>query len=425
MSPFFFVGLRLIMVFNSSIRYLDNTLCIDGVRVDAVAREVGTPTYIYSLKRIGDNYRSLRAAFAPLDARIHYSVKANGSLAILRSLRAAGAGFDCVSAGEIHHCLRAGARGEDIVFAGVGKTRAEIAFALAQGIGWFNVENVAELRYINDGAADAGVDAVKVALRLNPQVTANTHPYMATGHGAAKFGLTADVIGDILRRQSDYPRLDFAGIHIHVGSQRGDTRATLAALDAALGLIAAHPRIRTINLGGGLPVAYRHADEEPALAGLVAELTPRLTGYQVLLEPGRSIVADAGVLVAEVLYVKWQAGQVFYIVDASMSELIRPALYGAHHEVAPLRKPEGETVVAQVVGPVCESADVLARDRDLPPLRAGDKLALMTAGAYGMAMASNYNARPRPAEVVVSAAGDSWRVSRRRETVENSVASEE
>ena len=412
------------MVFNASIRYIDDSLYIDDIELASIVSEVGTPTYVYSLKRVGENYRRLRAAFAPCNARIHYSVKANGSLAILRSLAGAGAGFDCVSAGEIDRCLRAGAPAQDIVFAGVGKARAEIAFAVSRGIGWFNVENLAELRYINSSADDLGVDAVNVALRLNPQVTANTHPYMATGHGAAKFGLTADVIRDILTRQSDYPRLSFAGIHIHIGSQLGDTAATLAALDAALDLLAAHPRIRTINLGGGLPVAYRADDAQPSLKALVNELLPRLDGYDVLLEPGRSIVADAGLLVAEVVYVKRQAGQIFYIIDASMAELIRPALYDAHHEVAPLRTSDGETVMAQVVGPVCESADVLARDRELPALQAGDHVALMTAGAYGMSMASNYNARPRPAEVVVSESGDTWRVSRRRETFEDMLVGE-
>ena len=404
------------MVFNSSIRYVDDSLFIDGIAAETIAREVGTPSYVYSLKRVTENYRRLRAAFALLDARIHYSVKANGSLALLYALSQAGAGFDCVSAGEIDRCLRVGADARDIVFAGVGKTRDEIAFALSRGIGWFNVENLAELRYINDIAKDMGDDSVKVALRLNPQVSANTHPFMATGHGAAKFGLTADVIREILSRQSEYPRLNFAGIHIHVGSQLGDTAATLAALDAALDLIVPHPRIRAVNLGGGLPVGYRFGDEQPSLEGLVDELISRLKDYAVLLEPGRAIVADAGVLIAELLYVKRQAGQVFYIIDASMSELLRPALYDAHHEVAPLRKTSGETVIAQVVGPVCESADVLARDRKLPRLQAGDHVALMTAGAYGMSMASNYNARPRPAEVVVSETGDEWRVSRQRET---------
>ncbi len=405
------------MVLNSSIRYATDSLCIDEVDIDAIARETGTPVYIYSLKRVLENYRRLRSAFARLGARVHFSVKSNGSLAILRALNEAGAGFDCVSSGEITLALEAGARGKDIVFAGVGKTRAEINFAVSKGIGWLNVENVLELRYINEAAAEAGVDTIGVAPRLNPQVEAKTHPYMATGHGAAKFGLTADVIREVLASQAQYPRINFAGIHLHIGSQLGDNEATLSAVDKLLDLIRPWPQIRTINLGGGLPVAYRFDETIPSLGDFVEALAPRLDGYEVLLEPGRSIVADAGVLAAEVLYVKRQAGQVFYIVDASMAEMIRPALYGAHHEILPLRKTEGDMVKAHVVGPVCESADVLARDRKLPLLREGDRVALLTAGAYGMAMASNYNARPRPAEAVVAESGDRWRVSRRREMI--------
>ncbi|MCY3779848.1 MAG: diaminopimelate decarboxylase [Chloroflexi bacterium] len=405
------------MVFNSSIRYVGDSLFVDELDISEVAAAAGTPVYTYSLTRVLDNYRRLRSAFAHLSARVHFSVKSNGGLAILRVLKDAGAGFDCVSAGEIHLALEAGARGEDIVFAGVGKTRAEIAYAISKGIGWFNAENGLELRYINDAAAEAGADSVRVAPRLNPQVTAKTHPYMATGHGAAKFGLTADVIRDILAHQEAYPRLDIAGIHMHIGSQLGDSAATLSAVDKLLELIRPWPQIRTINLGGGLPVAYRFDEAIPSLDDFAAALASRLSGYEILLEPGRSIVADAGLLVAEILYVKRQAGQVFYIVDASMAEMIRPALYGAHHEIAPLRKANGEMVIAQVVGPACESADVLARDRRLPLLREGDKVALLTAGAYGMAMASNYNARLRPAEVVVD--GDRWWISRRRETIDD------
>ncbi|MCY3979242.1 MAG: diaminopimelate decarboxylase [Chloroflexi bacterium] len=402
------------MVFNASIRYLHERLTIDDVDLESIVNEVGTPAYVYSLARIRDNLGRLKAALAPVHACLHFSVKANGNLDVLRTLRDAGAGFDCVSGGEIFRALKAGAAAEDIVFAGVGKTRAEIEYAINSGVGWINAENLGELAHIEAIAAEAGLQAVQVALRLNPQVTANTHPYMATGHGAAKFGLTADVIRQVLNDQQRYPRLDFAGIHLHIGSQLGDSAATLAALDKLLALARDFPQITTINLGGGLPVAYRFGETPPALEPLAAELARRLKPYSVLLEPGRSIVADAGVLVAEVLYVKRQAGQTFVIVDVSMAELIRPALYGAHHEIAPLRQAYDETISTQVVGPVCESADVLARDRDLPPLAPGDKIALMTAGAYGMTMASNYNARPRPAEVVVD--GDRWWVSRQRET---------
>ena len=402
------------MVFNSSIRYRNERLSIDDVDLESVVSEVGTPAYVYSLARIRSNYDHLKAAFAPLHARLHFSVKANGNLDVLRVMHDVGAGFDCVSGGEIFRALKAGAAANDIVFAGVGKTRSEIDYAVRSGVGWINAENLGELAHIEAVAADAGFQSVQVAPRLNPQVVANTHPYMATGHGAAKFGLTSDVIRQALNEPERYTRLDIAGIHMHIGSQLGDRESTLAALERLLALAHDFPQIKTINLGGGLPVAYRFAEAPPALEPLAAELARRLKPYAVLLEPGRSLVADAGVLVAEVLYVKRQAGQTFVIVDASMAELIRPALYGAHHEIIPLRQPHGDTVSTQVVGPVCESADVLARDRDLPPLEPGDKIALMTAGAYGMTMASNYNARPRPAEVAVD--GDRWQVSRRRET---------
>lgn len=410
------------MVFNPSVRYVYDRLRVDEVDVESIAREVGTPVYIYSLNRIRANCRRLRESFAVLKANIHFSVKANGNLDVLRALRAAGSGFDCVSGGEIYRALRAGARGRDIVFAGVGKTRAELAYAIESGVGWINAENLGELDHIEAIAAERGLKSQPVALRLNPEVAAQTHPYMATGHGGAKFGLASDVIREVLSIQARYRRIDFAGLHVHIGSQLGESGATLAALEKLRALAKEFPAIRTINIGGGLPVAYRFDEKLPALDDLVDALTRPLVGYEVLLEPGRSIVADAGVLVAEVLYMKRQAGQTFAVIDASMAELIRPALYGAHHEIVPLRRREGEFVKTQVVGPVCESADGLARDRPLPPLKAGDKVALLTAGAYGMTMASNYNARPRPAEVVVD--GGRWRVSRRRETWADMIAGE-
>ena len=406
------------MVLNSSFRYVDGALMADSVALDVIASQVGTPVYVYSLKRLLENYRRLRSAFAPLDAQLHYSVKANGSLAILRALNEAGAGFDCVSAGEIYRALRAGGDARKIVFAGVGKTRAEIDYAVEQGVGWINVENPLELDYIQAAAERCGRESARVALRLNPQVTASTHPHIATGHGGAKFGMTADVIDALLAAQQKYPRLDFAGIHIHIGSQLAEPESTLAALDKALALIRPYERIGTVNLGGGFPVAYRLGETVAPLDGFAAALAGRLRGYRLLLEPGRALVADAGALLAEVLYVKRQAGQLFTILDASMTELLRPALYQAHHEIFPLRESEGEREVTQVAGPVCESTDVLARDRLLPSLQVGDRVALMTTGAYGMAMASNYNARPKPAEVAVAADGRNWRVTRRRESWE-------
>jgi diaminopimelate decarboxylase len=401
---------------NDSIRYEGDRLMIDSIPAAEIAREVGTPTYVYSLKRLLANMASVREAFAALDTHIHYSVKANNNPVLMRTLVEHGAGIDAVSGGEVYLALKAGARPEDIVFAGVGKTRTEIAYAVRQGIGWFNVENVAECRYIDDAAAHNGA-RVKVALRLNPGVTASTHPYIATGHGGAKFGLTAEVIRELLADQDAYPHLEFAGLHVHIGSQLHDTDATRSAIEAAVELITPYSSINTINIGGGMPVAYKPDDALPSYVQFAEALTPLLREHTVLLEPGRSLVADAGLLLTEVLYTKRQAGQVFYIVDASMTELMRPSLYQAHHEIVPLQQPQGDLhEAAAVVGPVCETADVLRREALLPVLEPGDHLAILTAGAYGQVMASTYNARPRPPEVVVQPDGATWDVSRPRET---------
>lgn len=402
---------------NDSIQYIHGNLLVDAVPVTDIVSACGTPLYIYSLRRVIDNYQRIKTAFSALDAHIHYSAKANANLTILRTLIKAGAGIDAVSGGEIHRALTAGAKPEDIVFAGVGKTPDEIRYAIEKGIGWFNIENVDECRIVSDTASSLGRSGVRAALRLNPDVTASTHPYIATGHGGAKFGLTAERIRHILTHQSDYPQLKFAGIHIHIGSQLHDTDATRQAVQAALDLITPYPHIRTVNIGGGLPVAYKPDETIPSIDEFARTLKPLLDGYTVLLEPGRSVVADAGVLVCEILYIKQQAGQTFYITDASMSELIRPALYQAHHEIIPVMQSRGDVrQPVNVVGPVCETADVLGRQVALPPLRSGDLLAILTSGAYGMVMSSNYNARPRPAEVVVSEDGAGWRIARRRET---------
>ena len=413
------------MVFNASIHYSDGTLRIDDFSVESIADEVGTPVYIYSLKRIRENLRRLQRAFASIDAHIHYSAKANSNRAVLRAVSEAGAGIDAVSSGEIQRALAAGAKADDIVFAGVGKTREEIDYAVNSGVGWINVENPLELEYINAAAESLGIGEAKVALRFNPQVEANTHRYMSTGHGAAKFGMTAEGIERIMAAAKRFPRVKIAGLHMHIGSQLGDTAATTEALSKLLDLANGYGRIDTINLGGGLPVAYRFDESVPAIGDFAAEIADQLRGYRVLLEPGRAIVADAGIFAVSVLYIKRQVGKLFCIVDGSMAELIRPALYRAHHEMVPLVKSHGDTCIAQVVGPVCESADVLAWEREMPRLDVGNRLAIMTTGAYGMAMASNYNSRLRPAEVVVEESGGSWRVSRRRETFQSLIDHEQ
>lgn len=434
---------------NDSIHYDDGSLCCDAIPVSQIAEQTGTPVYVYSLKRVVNNLHSIQGAFHELGAHIHYSAKANANLTVLRTIIQAGAGIDAVSAGEIHKALTAGAKPADIVFAGVGKTPDELRYGVEQGVGWFNIENVVECGLLDVLGREFGRQ-VRVALRLNPEVTANTHPYIATGHGGAKFGLTAEVIRDVLARQSDYPNLSFEGIHVHIGSQLHDTEATQRAVRAALDLIAPYPTMRTVNIGGGLPVAYRSDETLPSWKVFADTLKPLLKGYSVLLEPGRSIIADAGVLVVQVLYVKRQAGQMFLITDGSMAELIRPALYQAHHEIVavkpshphpqplpihgegekipspltPLPHGEGNNPSVNVVGPVCETTDVLGRQVHLPEVQAGDLLAILTTGAYGMVMASNYNARLRPAEVVVSEDGQRWQVARQRETWDELVRNE-
>ena len=400
---------------NESFAYKNNTLYCDSIAVAEIATQVGTPVYIYSLKRVLANLNRLKAAFHDIQPHIHYSAKANANLTILRTLIHAGVGIDAVSGGEIFLALRAGAKAENIVFAGVGKSPSELRYALEQGVGWFNVENVRECQLINDIAAELGTSA-QIALRLNPEVTANTHPYIATGHGGAKFGLTAEVISGLLAHRKEYPHLRFAGIHVHIGSQLHDTEGTVKAVEIALELIAPYSDIRTVNIGGGLPVGYQMKEALPEWKSFAEALAPLLQGYDVLLEPGRSIIADAGILVSEILYVKQQAGEIFYIVDASMTELIRPALYGAHHEIVPLKQSNGDLHPVNIVGPVCETADVLGKAVLLPEMQPSDLLAVLTSGAYGMVMASNYNARPRPPEVMVSEDGASWSITRSRET---------
>jgi diaminopimelate decarboxylase len=419
---------------NESIHYRDGLLHCDGVSVQEIAAHTGTPVYTYSLKRALGNLQHIQAAFAELKPHIHYSAKANANLAVVGAVVQAGAGIDAVSAGEIYKALLAGAQADAIVFAGVGKTPSELAYALEKGVGWINAENVGEVQLINDIAGELKHAPAKVALRLNPDIEAKTHRYIATGHKGAKFGLTADTIRDLLARQAVYPHVHMAGIHVHIGSQLHDTDATRRAVEMALELIAPYPDIRTVNIGGGLPVAYAPDEAVPSWEAFAAVLTPLLKGYQVMLEPGRSIIADAGLLVTSVLYTKEQAGQRFLIVDASMAELLRPALYEAHHEIVPVvnaftsslsgREEDEKNGVYEIVGPVCETADALGHEVALPEMQPGYLLAILTTGAYGMVMASNYNQRPRPPEVVVAEDGQNWRIARRREIWDDLVREE-
>jgi diaminopimelate decarboxylase len=410
----------------------------DEVAIHDLAVRYGTPLYVYSRNRIVENFIHITAAFKPLNAHIHYSVKANADGTILKLLRDLGSGFDVVSGGELFRVLRMGADPATIVFAGVGKTEHELAYALDNHVGWINVESSQELELLDRLAAARSL-LPAIALRINPAVDADTHHHIATGGHRSKFGIDLDEARLILQNTNRYPHLEITGLHIHIGSQLASPDATIDAVQRALELTYLHS-IRLLDIGGGFPVAYQPDDHFPE-PGIFAEALTRLLSSplrstpeakrsgavprplpQVAIEPGRSIIADAGALIAEVQYVKLRAGRRIIVTDASMTELIRPALYEAYHHIVAVNGGEPTDTLADVVGPVCESADQLGIDRALPVVQRGDQLLILTTGAYGSSMASNYNSRPRPAEVMVE--GSTHRLIRRREAWEDLVAFE-
>ncbi len=420
--------------------YQVDELACESIPLSRLAHEFGTPLYVYSANALRANYRRLAAAFAPLSPLICYAVKANFNLSLLRILKDEGAGFDIVSGGELHRALTVSAAPAHIVFAGVGKTDAELNAGLNANIGWFNVESADELARLNALAAARG-QRVTVALRLNPAVDLDTHHHIATGGGHSKFGLPVAEALALVRRAADYPALHFRGVHIHIGSQIPDASATLHAIEIALDFIHQAKSVSsipsreavqsvdfdTLDIGGGFPVAYRDTDSYPSLedfaAPLVARLAPLAGQLRFHLEPGRFLVANTGALLTSVQAIKTMAGRRTIVVDAGMNTLLRPALYDAYHRILPVHPSFFLLPPSDVVGPICESADVLARDRDLPELKPGDRLAVMDVGAYGFSMASNYNAQPRPAEVLVE--GDRVRLIRRRETLDDLLALEQ
>ncbi len=400
------------------------TLHADRVPLPAIAAAVGTPCYVYVAENIRARLRALTGAFAGVRHRVHFAVKANSSLAVLRLLREAGAGVDIVSGGELHRARLAGFGGADVVFSGVGKTRREITEALAHGVQLLNVESEGELAVIAAAAAELGVVA-PIALRVNPEVTVDTpHAYIRTGEKGQKFGIPHDEVAHVAARVRDVPQLALRGLGMHLGSQIANADPLREALPRLLGLVAAvraqgHP-LAWLDVGGGLAVPYTPDEREADLADYARLVrgAVRDTGLALILEPGRFLVADAGVLLTTVLYRKQAAGRDFLVTDAGMGDLLRPALYHAHHEIEAVAAVDGR-VTADVVGPICESGDFLARDRVVPDVGPGALLALQTAGAYGYTMASNYNSRPRPAEVLVD--GDRFAVVTRRETYDDLV----
>jgi diaminopimelate decarboxylase len=409
------------------VTYQDRTLMCDGLALADVAAGAGTPCYVYSAATILENYSAYANAFAGTPHSVCYSVKSNGNLALLRLLAAQGAGFDIVSGGELYRVLKAGGDPAKVVFSGVGKTSAEIDAALAAGIFVFNAESEPELSLIDSLAHRRGLKA-RVAVRVNPGVDASTHAYISTGGKAHKFGIDIDQAEAVYIRARQYSNLLLEGVSSHIGSQLTDQAQMLRAMDCVLELIerlrALDFPIRHADLGGGLGIAYKPEDPEPQIGPFVAAVREKIAGrgLHVLVEPGRSIVGNAGMLLTRVLYRKKTGDKEFVVVDAAMNDLIRPALYSAHHEILPVRVADTAPMRADVVGPVCETGDFLARDRLMQEVFPGDVLAVCTTGAYGFVQASTYNARPRPAEVLIE--DGRWRVIRTRETFEDLVRGE-
>ncbi len=400
-------------------------LYCEQVPVRKIIEAVGSPTYIYSYKTLVEHYQKLASAFEEIKPLICFSVKANGNLAILKLLVKQGAGLDIVSGGELFKARRVGCPVSRIVFASVGKTNAEIYESVKLGIFCFNVESLPELEAIDKIARQMKKKA-KVALRVNPDVDAHTHKHITTGTKESKFGIDIDTAKAILRNHKRYTGVHMIGLHLHIGSQITEPQPFIKAITRAAAVIKEGRKaglpMQWLNLGGGLGIIYK--DEEPQTPKQFAEkIMPLLRQLKVhlILEPGRFIVGNAGILVTEVLYVKKSRGKQFAVVDAGMTELIRPALYDAYHQVASVREMAAQNGHAtyDVVGPVCESADVLARQRQLGLLKTGALLAVFGAGAYGSVMASNYNGRMRPAEVLVR--GNQWAVIRKRETFKDLV----
>jgi diaminopimelate decarboxylase len=412
----------------------ESILHCEGVSLPQLAERFGTPLYVYSAAVIRERLQAFEDAFRGVPHTICYSVKANSNLGLLRLLARAGCGFDVVSGGELERVLAADGRAaKNVVFSGVGKTRAEMTAALRTGILIFNVESESELGTLAECAAQLRKTAA-IALRVNPDVAAKTHPYISTGLHKHKFGVPIHEARALYARAAGMQYLKIAGVSVHIGSQIRDAapfgEAMARVADLVRALLEDGHNIAYVDAGGGLGIGYEETSL-PEFAESVAEYSAAILGplrnlnVHLLLEPGRSIVGPAGVLITTVLYKKANDGKRFVVVDAAMNDLIRPTLYDAYHEIVPVIQrcgPSAKAEVVDVVGPVCESGDFFAHDRELPPVEEGDLLAILDAGAYGMALASNYNTRPRPAEILMS--GKSAKVIRRRERVRDLYASE-
>ena len=423
--------------------YKNGSLSCEDVQLSALAEEYGTPLYVYSAGTIVDHFQRLDKAMEGVDHEVAYAVKANSNLSVLRLLATHGAGFDIVSGGELFRVIKAGGDPAHCTFAGVGKTRDEIVYALEQGIYSFNVESEEELRYLNEVAGELNLIA-PAAVRVNPNVDALTHKYISTGKSENKFGVDFEAISGLYARAAaELPNIRLRGLQMHIGSQLTSIAPFIEAVEKVIPMVLelkAKYGIEFWSIGGGIGIIYKdslesgsvdwwqaqpEADRPLTIERYGKELVPRLKdlGLKILLEPGRYIVGNAGVLITKCLYEKKGSAKTFKIVDAGMNDLIRPALYEGHHEIVPLTEPaSAERVKVDVVGPICESGDFFCQDRELPDFQPGDHIALMSAGAYGFAMASNYNSRPLPAEILVE--GDTATVIRKRQTLEDVIEGE-
>jgi diaminopimelate decarboxylase len=433
--------------------YRDGHLYCEDVDLTRVATEFGTPTYIYSAATILDHYARLDAALAPLEHLICYAVKANSNRAILNLLIRAGAGFDIVSGGELFRVLAAGGEPSKCTFAGVGKSRDEIDYALEQGVYSFNVESEAELESIERIARAKNMRA-PIALRVNPDVDPHTHQYISTGSHQNKFGIALDQVRAVYERAAKMSNIEIVGVQMHIGSQITEAKPFGSALEKVVPVVRdlkSKYAIKFFSIGGGMGIIYRRAlksgsgkwwhDHGPACAGsafsvgdYAEAIVPQLRdlGIRILVEPGRFLIGNAGVLLTRVCYLKQTGSKKFAIVDAGMNDLIRPALYQSYHEIVPCRASVSDADLSMrksksleridIVGPVCESGDFFALDREMPEVQEGDLLAIMSAGAYGFVMASNYNSRPLPAEALVR--GDKFALIRTRQTREDLIRGE-
>jgi len=406
--------------------YRDNQLFAEDVPIRQIAERYGTPCYIYSAGALRQHYRTMNEAFAGVDHTICFAMKALSNLSVLRLFAGLGAGFDIVSGGELDRCLRIGADPRKIVFSGVGKTDDEINAALDAGILMINVESAPELRRISELARRRGVDA-PVSLRVNPDLDPGTHPHISTGHRDSKFGIPLKEVFEYYAEARRLPNLELVGLSTHIGSQITDT-APFAEAGQKVAAIVAGLRsdgiaLRYLDLGGGLGIPYQEIP--PSASEYAAAILAPLgrTGLKIIIEPGRMLVGNAGILVTRVMWVKETDVRRFVVIDGAMNDLIRPVLYEAYHEIRPVdRAAPGKPIVADIVGPVCESGDFFAQQREMPEPRDGDLLAVMSAGAYGFVMASNYNSRPRAVELIVD--GAAVHIIRERETYDDLVRGE-